>query len=72
LTVYVKNTGQLNFTDVNVSDDIVVGLGVVTYSINDFPLARDAIQRVDLRLTIDEGAIPSSHPGLTTTFEGTY
>lgn len=72
VSVYVKNTGQLNFSNVNVHANIGTSLGVVSYSINDFSLATGDIQQVDLQLAVASSATPSSYPSLSTTFEATY
>lgn len=71
-TVYVKNTGQLDFSNVNVAVDVGTTIGTVTYSSNNFTLARDTIQQVDLQLSVYGTAPPGAFTSFSTTFEATY
>lgn len=71
-TLYVKNVGQIAFGGVLIS---TLGLsttqGTLSYSTNNFPLARDAVTPVAITLTV--GSSPGSTPiTFTTNFVGNY
>lgn len=51
-TVYVKNIGQIDFTSILITSEGIGDVGSVSYSVNNFPLARDAVSPVVLTLTM--------------------
>ncbi len=67
VTVYVKNTGDLDFTSVHIATWMSGGggaldFGSMGYSTNDFALTTGNVQEVTLTLTINGGVGPGIKP----------
>ena len=65
-TAYVKNTGMIDFTSVVLSTNIGASIGILTYSVNGFPLDVEAIQPVEVTFTADPDAISAPYGFLIT------
>jgi len=69
--VYVKNTGEIDYTAVNVVSDLPASTGGVSSSPSGFALSVGVDQQVDVTLLIDIAA-PSGIANFTTSFQGAY
>ncbi len=69
ITVYVKNTGEANFTQINISNIFPESL-TINKDVNDFGLAIGAVQPVTLTLTASTTALGTYDFGII--FKGTY
>jgi len=70
-TVYVKNTGQLAFSTVDVGLNVGASLATYTFSEDNFPLDREAVTQVDITMTISSEATPNPYDFILS-FEGAY
>lgn len=71
-TMYVKNTGQIDFTTVQITSGVGSSLGVVAFSTNNFPLTVAQVVQVDFSITLSPTAAPSSYTALNMSLQSTY